>query len=292
MEVGSVRRTLLQTTWDFRCTCPRCSGPDDRRATWCRACLGGRVAIQSRSVQLGGATAEMESWCACPSCGAEPDGSQLTDIENQWIQRYEQLPTWCHCSTLRNFLAPKAELTIAAIEEEDGPLEAPEDDATYIAQSLGDVVRLHRALAKVDFLQLHWLAADVAGACAVAGLLLHRDAVMSSACREELGRLQLEVPAPGWEGWARLQLEVPEITAALEQRLQALRRVFGAALSVEVAEVLRWQALAADLQGGGDCGELRRKSFEIAVQLLPPGPSIDKELSDELLYEMLAELAE
>lgn len=276
LEVGSVRRTLLQTTWDFRCTCPRCSGPDDRRATWCRACLGGRVAIQSRTVQLGGATAEMESWCACPTCGAEPEGSQLTDIENQWIQRYEQLPTWCRCSTLRNFLAPKVELNIAAIEEEDGPLEAPEDEAIYVAQSLADVVRLHRDLAKVDFLQLHWLAADLAGASAVAGLLLHRAAAMSSTCREEL---------------RSLQLEPDEISAAAEQRLQAVRRVFGeATLSVEAAEILRWQALASDLRDGG--AELRRKSFETALPLLPPGLSIDKELSDELLFEMLAELAE
>ncbi|CAL1150549.1 unnamed protein product [Cladocopium goreaui] len=282
LEVGSVRRKMLETTWDFRCTCSRCSAPDDRRSTLCRACIGagrpsGLVALQTRTVQLGGATAELESWSVCSKCGAVPEASVLTESENIWVRRYEQLPSWCRDS-LRSFLAPKApKLSIAAIEE--------------VAQSLADMIQLHRDFAQVEFLEAHWLAADIAGASAAAGLLLYKgadgDRALSDACKDTI---------------SRLELKPEEISRAAEKRLQAVRGVFGEdTFSVEAAQLLRLKALAADIDGPGGMEpmELRRRSFEIALPLLPPGKhsaSIsaipDKDLTDDFLYDVLLELAE
>eukprot|EP00435_Cladocopium_sp_Y103_P034320 s17_g8.t2 len=161
-----------------------------------------RFRLPGAQVQLGGATAELESWSVCSKCGAVPEAAVLTESENTWVRRYEQLPSWCRDS-LRSFLAPKApKLSIAAIEEEDGPVDPQaQDEATYVVQSLANVIRLHREFAQVDFFEAHWLAADIAGASAAAGLLLYKgaddDQTLSDACKERSFEIALPLLPPG-----------------------------------------------------------------------------------------------
>eukprot|EP00434_Breviolum_minutum_P033634 symbB.v1.2.029761.t2/scaffold3294.1/size59574/2 len=172
------------------------------------------------------------------------------------IRRYEQLPSWCR-ESLRSFLAPGVpKLSLAIIEEEDGPIDPqPQDEVIYVAQSLADVIQLQREFLQLKSFEVHWLAADLTNASLAAGLLLYKGADHGDE-----------------DAISRLELEPEEICAFAEKRLKDVKRVFGEeTLSCEAAEVLRLKALALEIRDKDDGSavfifldglELRIRDFE------------------------------
>ncbi|CAE6935156.1 SET5 [Symbiodinium natans] len=315
LEPGSIRRKLLGQTWGFLCQCQRCTMPDDRRSFTCPSCRGGTIGFQSRYVQLGAATAELDGWAVCPSCGEMPEAEEMASLEQLWAGRHRQLQPWCRGAggraVLRSFLQPSAPVisrhVLEEMNEELGDPEQLEADVTEVqpkdhgstrptaaqelAKDLAAAVHLHRDLmssqrdAAPDG-EAHWLAADAAGAALEAGLLLLKT---SGAKGEMQDAFQAQVDA--------LALGPEELARAADCRLRSLQRALGKeTLTLEAAEVLRLKAQCLDLSDKvEEAAAVRRRALKVAAALLPSelpgslGPVEDAAL-DETVYGIISQI--
>ncbi|CAE7744234.1 SET5, partial [Symbiodinium pilosum] len=280
LEPSSIRRKLLRQTWGFLCSCQRCTQPDDRRSYLCPSCCSGMIGFQSRHVQLGAATAELDGWAACANCGKVMEAEEMANLEQLWVERHRKLPPWCRGSSgravLRNFLQPAApQLSLSAVDELYQELGEPDEFASgaevesllaadeELARGLASTVLLYRDLTGLSgsmtpAMQAHWLAADAAGAALEAGLLLLK---MSSMEGELQQAFQAQVDM--------LSLNPEELVGAADCRLGSLRQALGQeTLTLEAAELLRLKALCLDFRDPMEATAVRRQALSIASALL------------------------